>query len=246
MSPGNGNGKHSKLRNTAAEIGAFGAAEILSEGVWLGSAILTEFLPEKALKAAARVMGKIIEPVLTPLEWTTSSLCKLKDCQPDTTLSRQERAEKLGRVFITFAPGIALSVGSKVWVREKLCVKMGIDAPRKGQRFWQRSPHEKMVILADEIPTIGGLFVFNRTLAPVTDDLSEIASSVIQKAGFSKEKADGYGKAICMWGIPNALGFGAAAAVIAGRHYGDWPKGWVGKLLGRKDLGGPAHYNKAG
>lgn len=220
----NGNGKSTAMK-TVAEIGGFGAAEVVSEGVWIGSAILTGFIPKHLMDVASSALGKCIEPVLKPVEATIGGLCKLEECKPNPDIPREKRAQELARILITYVPGILLSLQAKVQSRRYFGSKMGIEIAPPGSRFWQWSLPERLVMVADEIPTLGALWMFNRPLAPVTDDLIKSTSGILHKTmGMGEKKAHEMATALCMWGLPNSIGMVGASLAIAGKNAYHWPE----------------------
>lgn len=245
-------------RNTGAELTGFLGAEILAEGVWIGAAAITGMIPKSMMHAAASAVGKVcIEPFLDPIEKTLGKVCKLKECQPDPSLPKSERAERLARTILVYAPAIAISLEAKVATRKFFNKRMALraDTPTRmlpeNASMWQKithygklrhwSPQEKMIFFVDEGTQIGSFLVLNNQLAPFTDDMVKSTSGVLQHAfHMKKEKADEWGAATWLWVVPNSMGAIGAAAMIAGRHLADWPKGWVGRVLGRKGPESPS------
>lgn len=253
----NGNSVGSTGKNSWShvrkELGGFGIAEIVAEGTWLGTAAIITMIPEKILHDTSMAIGKVcVEPfLLDPLEKVMHNICHLKECQPDETKSREERAANLVRAMIIFAPSMWASLEVKNRTRRYLNNKMNIphfdpgtleegatllDKLKHYAAFKHWSPDEKMIAVADEGVLLGSMYVMNNQMAPVTDDLIRNTSSMIQKTfGTSERKAHDYATAAVVWSVPNAVGGLGAAMAIASKHFLGWPKGWVGKILGQKD-----------
>ncbi len=223
----NGNGGYGKHK-IPGEILGFMGAEMIAEATWIGSAILTQMIPKKAMGVAVSALAKCIEPVLDPVENVVGKVCKLKECRPDPGTPRLQRAEGLARVLLTYIPGIVLSFEAKLLGRRWL-------NGEKDKKWNQMFTEERMIFLADEIPTFGALYVFNNQLAPVTDDVIHHAASILHKTtGMSEHKAHEMATAGCMWGIPNAIGILGASVAIAGKHLHAWPPKWMQRILGGK------------
>jgi len=246
---GNGNG-HAKLRNAMAEAGGFGFAEAASEGTWMGIALVAGFIPKSIMDGICKPVGKLaILPVLDPLERLMARFCKLEECQPDLTKPREERAANLAKTMLVYGLGIWTSLKVKLHVRRWTNVKMGIipdeishpmtPLAKKFDKFFtfllgekHVSPQEKLIFAFDEIPHYGSMILLNNQLAPATDSMIRVTSNLLQKTGLSEEKAQEYATAINAYGVPNVIGAAGGMAAIAGKHLGNWPKGWVGRLLG--------------
>lgn len=260
----NGNGYNGKNGNPAwgnigKELSGFSIAEMASEGVWLGLvAVEDKLIPQSLMKGVSGVVAKlIVEPyLLDPIERNYDKFCKLEECKPDMTKSRQQRAEDFAEVLIKYVPAIAAAWETKVHVRRFMNNKMGIphDDPRiplpANAPAWKKatswvpganwSPQERMIFLADEGLHLGSLYVLNNQLAPQTDDMIRSTSGMIQSVfGSSRRKAHELATAAWVWAVPNGIGALGGALAITAKHRGDWPKGMFGRLLGRKNNNHP-------
>ena len=221
-----------KWDNIVREVGGFGVAEIVAEGAWLGVAAVTAMLPDKLMNKASKVVGHtIIEPVLTPLEAVMDKLCRLEECKIDKTQSREKRSENLARALIIFTPALAASWGAKIWIRHACNKKLGVGGEHRDS-VW--SPEAKMIFGADELTQVGAMYVLNNQLAPVSDDMIRTTTRITQKMfGVSERKAHDFATAAVVWAVPNSIGALGATVAIMGKHLYGWPKGWIGKVLGK-------------
>ncbi|MDE3017370.1 MAG: hypothetical protein KGI29_10720 [Pseudomonadota bacterium] len=252
---GNGNGQTRVWGNIGKELSGFGIAEAASECTWLGLvAVEDTLIPKNLMKSVSRVVGKVIvEPYfLNIIEKNYEKICKLDECKPDMTKSRQERAEILAEALIKYVPAIAAAWEVKLLVRRHMNEKMGVphDAVRRGPAvnapIWKKaaawvpygswSPQERMIFLADEGLHMGSLYVLNNQLAPQTDDMIRSTGGMIQNMfGFSHRKAHELATAAWVWAVPNGIGALGGALAITAKHRNNWPKGVIGRFLGRKN-----------
>jgi len=252
---GNGhNGNGSGIwKNIGAEISGFGVAEAVSEGVWLGLvAIEDRLIPKRALKYVSQAFGKfLVEPyLLDPIEWGLKKGCHLDECKIDFSKPRQERAEEMAKMLLLYVPAIGLAWEAKVRTRRFMNIKMKIQnehvaKPLPDASFlnkltywipgWHWSPQEKMIFVADEGLHLGSMYVLNNQLAPYTDEMIRGTTGMAQKLlGVSPVKAHELATAAWVWMVPNLIGAMGGGLAITAKHLGDWPKGWVGRLFGRK------------
>lgn len=240
------------LSNIGRELGGFSVAEIAAEGTWLGVAALATMVPEKLMHDVTHAVGKaVVEPfLLDPLEKVMDKVCQIEECKPKPDQSREERAAGMVRAMIIFLPALAASWEVKIRARRLCNNKMGVphQEVRKlppGSSFGEKvfhhilpkhwAPDEKMIFMIDEGMQLGSMYVLNNQLAPVSDDMIRATTGIAQKLlGMPEKKAHDFATASVIWAVPNAVGAVGAAAVIAGKHLYDWPKGWLGKVLGRR------------
>ena len=245
-------------KNILSESAGFLAAEGTSMLTSLGVVALADIIiPKPIMQYGAQVLGKaVVEPFIDSIDHVMSSVCKLDECKTDTSKSRQERAEQIGKGMIVFSAAYVISMGAKLATRRFWNTNVGDIAktlkditPAKlpaGTPFGQRlkhaftfqwvSPHEKMVFLADEGMHYGSLYLMNNQLAPMTDAMIRGTAKIVQKTtGADDKKAHEVATMWSVWEIPNILGAGAAITAIAGAHAKGWPSGKIGEILANKN-----------
>jgi hypothetical protein len=237
----------------ASESLGFLTAELASIFTGLGVVALADkVIPKEVFEPASKFLGKhIVEPILDPIDKVVSSVCKLEECKSDPSLSREERAKRIGHGMIVFGAAYAISMGVKLsmrpFLRDKfdpdikpLSLKLDKNAPTWDKvKHWAKgntlSTHERMITVADEGVHYGALFLLNSPMAGVTDDLIRSTTKMIHKTtGLSDEKSNEVAKMIWVWDASNVLGAMAGIGVIAGSHYKQWPKGMFAKALENK------------
>jgi len=252
---GNGNGHTPNGRgvgyNIAKESVGLGIAELVSMGVSLGVVGVADQVAPKMLKSCSQTLGKILEPYLDTIEKSLKAVCKLEECQPDATKSREERAENIGKTLIVFSSAWATSMLFKIATRKWMNDALGltVKAPRTGSK-WQDfkndylipSAHDKKVIVWDEITHYGSLLLLNTGMAKTTDEMLRTTTNILEKVGFSPRKAHDLATMGIIWELPNALGFAAGVGNIAKYHLHDKPRAsHVEKLAQHTALGSSVH-----
>lgn len=246
-------GRAGALGNVKNELKSFGLAEVVSEGVWLGLvAIEDKLIPPKLLKHASQAVGKfLVEPyLLDMLEGFLGKACRLEECKIDMSKPREERAEDMAKMMLLYIPAATIAWEAKIRARRFFNQSMHVDAEHntkvpadasvlKKLSYWipgvQWSPQERMIAIADEGMHLGSMYVMNNQMAPCTDQMIRSTSSMIEKiSGATPKKAHELATAAWVWAVPNVIGAMGGSLAIAGKHLGDWPTGFVGKLLGRK------------
>jgi hypothetical protein len=235
----------------ARESGGFLIAEAASMATGLGVvAIIDSVIPKPIMKFAAKALGKtVVEPFLDPIEKCMSKICKLEECQPDPSKSREERAEGLARTMMVFGLAYVLSMEAKLHTRRAMNKLVGVleelpHGPAANASFWQKvkhygtlshwSPQEKMIFAADEGVHIGSLYLLNNSLAPFTDEMIKSTSKMLQRTtGMDEKKAHEVASMAWVWEAANGLGAVAGIGAIAGKHALGWPRGVVGKAFGQ-------------
>lgn len=251
-------------RNIAVESGGFAVAEVGSAAVDLGVVGLIDLIiPKPVVEYGSQILAKyVIEPILDPIEKGITKVCKLEECQVDETKSREERAQKIGRDMIVFGTAGAVAFVSKLLIRRGWNEHFGIveHNPAKftlkdagGVMPWIShhlrldfmSPHEKMIMLADEGVHMTSLWLANNQMAPLTDKIIRHTSDILQSGtGMDKEKADDVSKMFAIWELPNLIGTAAGMGAIAGSHIKGWPNGKVGEILANKPRNDISHLEK--
>ena len=226
---GNNNGHINRATaagQISSEVLGLGIAEFASGITSLGVFALADQVAPSAVKGTARALAKsCIEPNLDWIEENLQKVCHLKECQPDLTKSREERAQILSETMIKFGASFVASMVVKLASRHLINKGMGVEhAPHVKTGNWFKdevvfkhlSPHDWRVFLADESVHLGSFFMVNNGMAKHTDSAIATASSVLQKTfGWSQEKSNQVASMGIVWELPNALGFVAGSGVIA-------------------------------
>ena len=237
---GNGNGK-SRGRNCTSEIGGFVLAEGLGMGVALGAMYAMQHAPKPLIDIPSTMLGKLMEPVQPQIEKIMRFFCKLEECKPDESKPVSERSKDLARVVIMGSTAMVANWWVKLRFRRYWNEKMGLKDSHEGGNIFNFSkwtPEEKMLFFADEGVHYLAMGVMpSAPMAKYTDPLIRRMTKAMEDLGWSKQDAHENAVLIALHEIPNLIGGLFACATIAGRHYLDWPTGWVGKLLGKKPNG---------
>lgn len=199
----------------SAESGGFALAEMASMAVSLGVVGIADTLAPNLIKSASQAVSKTcIEPNLDTIEKTLGTVCRLKECQPDKTQSREERAEHLAKTMIVFSAAWAASMAAKVATRRIFNSAIGIEEskPPAGKLL---SDYEKKILVADEGIHYGSILLMNTVGASVTDDMISSTANILEKVGFSKKKAHEISSMAVVWELPNFLGMAAGIGAIA-------------------------------
>lgn len=229
----NGNGKLAfvtKAKNAGAESMGFALAEGVSLGVGLGVMAFADKVAPWMINGVSSVLAKtVVEPLLEPLESARSKLCKLEECQVDTSRSREERAQALAKTLLMFGVAWYASMEAKVFTRTSVNKAMGL-AHEPEMPFWKfllqpvqsykRSPNAFRILAADEGVHYGSLLLLNTGLAQYTDDYIRATTNMLANTGLvSKEKAHELATYGMVWEAPNVLGLGAGIGAIAYNHF---------------------------
>lgn len=234
----------------ARESGGFLIAELASMATGLGVvAIIDSVIPKPAMQFASKAIAKtVVEPFLDPIEKCMAKLCKLEECQPDPSKSRQERAEGLARTMIVFGIAYIVSMETKLHTRRAMNKLVGVleelpIAPAADASLWTKvkhygtlshwSPQEKMIFAADEGVHLGSLYMLNNSLAPFTDEMIKSTTKMLQRTtGMDEKKAHEVASMAWVWEAANGMGAVAGIGAIAGKHALGWPRGVIGKAFG--------------
>ena len=208
--------------STRGKIGAesfgFAVAETVSMSTSLGVVGIADQVAPGLLKGASKVVSKVcIEPFLDTIEGTLSTVCRLKECQPDMTKTREERAESLAKTLIVFSSAWATSMAAKVLTRRLMNDWAGIkeNKPLPGQIL---STNEKKIFLADEGIHYGMIAIMNTIGAPVTDEMINSTANILNKCGVPEKKAHEVASMAVVWELPNLMGMVAGIGAIAHNH----------------------------
>lgn len=221
------NGNGNVWRKISAESFGLGVAEIVSMGVSLGVVGVADQVAPNMLKTCSKAIGKILQPHLESIENGLRAICKLEECQPDTSKPPEERAEALAKVMIVFSSAWATSMLFKLATRKHMNDLLGltVKAPRTGKwykdfynDYLKPNSHDKNVFMWDEGVHYGSLVLLNTGLARYTDETMHAVSSLLEKIGFSHKKAHELATMGIVWELPNLLGFAAGVGAIAHHH----------------------------
>jgi hypothetical protein len=231
----------SARQSIARESAGFAAAEMASMGVSLGTVAVLNLVPKNIMHAVDSTIAKIcIEPFLDTIEKGVSTICKLDECKPDKTKTRQERAENIAQWMVIGGAGWAASMGAKVLARrflnsalhipEEARTKLPKDAPMMDKiihhlKLGGLSKEEKMIFLADETVHYGSLIYLNNKGAKFTDEHIRGTRSMLEKLGFSHKAANEMSTWIWVWEAPNILGMASGMAAVGAKHAYGWPTG---------------------
>lgn len=231
------NTQKSVRRSVALESAGFGVAEIASMGVSLGVvAVLDKVIPKSMMDKATDVVSKVcIEPYLDTIEKNLKK-CKLKECQVDETKTREERAQRLAKGVVVFGSAYLLSLGAKLYARQKWNKSVLREDPPKlpadtsvFKRISQYVPFvgatrdANMILVADEVAHIGSLIYLNTKASEFTDDHIKKMSGTLEKLGVSPQKAKEVSTMAMVWEVPNVIGMLAGGGAVFAKHAYGWP-----------------------
>lgn len=216
-----GNGK-TPMHNFALESAGFTVAELASVVASLGVVGFADTIAPGALKSTSKAISKaVIEPHLDVIESTMSNLCKLEACKTDKTVPREDRAEKIAHTLLVFGAAWVGAFVTKVATRRIFNEKvLGIrDRGHSSHKWWKLSNDEKLIIGLDEGIHYGSLLLLNTGAAVHTDAMINTTSSILEKAGLSKEKSKELAGMSVIWELPNLLGLFAGMGGIYYKHH---------------------------
>lgn len=220
---------HSPTGNFCRESLGFSVAEGVSFLTSLGVVAVAEDLAPKLVSGASKAIAKmVVEPYLDTIEWGMTNFCRLEECQPDLTKSRQERAEKVARAIVLFAPAWATSMLFKIKTRQYINERFNIgDAnPYRDthvawhpKRMFYTSPMDRKVLACDELTHYGAFIVMNSVGHKLNDRMIHSLSGVLHKTlGWSEQKAHDVASMAVIWELSNAVGTMAGIGAIAQKY----------------------------
>jgi hypothetical protein len=239
----NGNGiisrsKTAVIGDILKESAGLGVAEITSSAVSLGVIGIADQIAPGLVNGATKAISKVVvEPYLETIEKVMGTVCRLEECKPDKTKSRQERAEQLAHSIVLFSAAFVPSFLVKVAVRRGINQACGMGDHHPWWKVWKANTHDKKVVLWDEGVHIGSLILLNTGVAKYTDDLIRSSTSILTKTGISQKKAHEIASMAMIWELPNIMGLMAGTGVIAHKHI----KSHVDQLSHSTALGGHTH-----
>lgn len=227
----NGNGKRQPfaMGDFHKETIGLGLAEVVSGAVSLGVVAYADDILPGVNKEISKVVAKtVILPHLDAIE-KSSRFCKLKDCQPDLTQPREERAEKIAHTMLLFGEAWVASMVTKIATRQFSNKSLKVEhppEPRTG-KWWHdnvvyrgsMSKHDWSVILWDEGVHLGAFILGNIGLAKQTDKVIDGLGELLQSTlGWSKDRAHKVASMFMIWEVPNIAGFAAGVKKIHTHH----------------------------
>jgi len=190
---GNGNGNGHKW-NATKEVFSFIGAESISIGAATVAYTFMDDLAPSAMKRISRVVSKTcIEPFLDTIEKGLTR-CSSKDCKPDFTKSRQERAEQYAHYITRFGISAAISVGTEWGARNLFNHALKVKEPASNLA----------VTCLDKGLHLGLIIGANTVAAKQTDTAIDITSNVLQKSlNWPKDRADRLADVTWRWEAAN-------------------------------------------
>jgi hypothetical protein len=227
--PGNnGHGKPFSFGDFHRESLGLGIAELASGVTSLGVvAYADDVIPIVNQEVSKFVADRIILPHLDTIE-RTKKLCKLKDCQVDTSKPREERARELAHTLVLFGESWVISFLVKIAARVMLNKWFDVkhpEEPRNGKWLHDKVLYRKLnrhdwdVILWDEGVHLGAFVVGNFAMAKHTDKVIDGMSGMLQKVlGWGETRAHNVASMFMIWELPNLAGLGAGVKRIHSYH----------------------------
>jgi hypothetical protein len=199
------------------------AAEFVGAAVSVGTiASMDVMFPNQVKEATHYVAKHLIEPHLDRIEKGLTSVCKLKECQPDPNKSREERAENLARAVVLFGgswlPGLLAKLGTRWFINEK-CGINHMDAGRANKNPMHVSKHDLAVLIADEGVHYGSMLYLNNAGARFNESMLQATTSMLEKCGMDHKKAQDVAMLTVVHELPNLLGLAASFGVIGHQHF---------------------------
>ena len=232
--------------NIAKETCGLGFAEIASTAVSLGVVAVAGDIAPHLVDKCGDVIGKILQPHIDAVQNNLLKICKLEECKPDMTLSQEERAKSMGKTIAVVGTAGVLAFGVKLLTRTSMNRLLGVgEITNTGHAIKdllhdiKPKAHDWKVVVADEGLHVGAVLFMNTVGAKRTDDLIRSTSSILQKWGFPKQKADNVAAMGMVWELPNIVGFTAGVGSIAKYHLN--PKNQQPANLLHSVLMHPAH-----
>ncbi len=218
----NGNGK-SWHREFGLETTGLMAAEFASMVVSVGAFTFAgEWFPS-VTKNVGHVVSKVcVEPYLDSIEWGLQKVCKIKECQPDFTKPREERAQKYGEYLTLFGLSAVAGVAAELGVRGAMNRWLGVKGANvaKGWKKYIPTGHDLAVVAVDRGVHIGAILATNTIGAKHADNAMDGITGFLQKSfGWPEERAKKAAEMLVVYEGPNWLGFGAATAYLAAHHH---------------------------
>lgn len=214
---GNGNPTTGKLWQ---QLSGLGAAEMVGAAVSVGVIAFADTVAPGAMKSTTKAISKIVvEPFLDTWESGLKFFCKLKECQPDMTKSRQERAESIAHTLVVFGAALAPSLAAKIATRRGINQLCGMGDGQKWWNVFKANHDDRKVFYWDEGLHIGSALLLNTAGAKLSDGIIDTTSSVLQKTlGWDKKRSGDVATLLTVYELPNFIGLAAGGGAIVHSH----------------------------
>jgi len=207
---------------SSIEIGGLIAAEVAGAAVSLASVGYSKDIAPKLMDTTTNAIAKhVIEPHLEFFENGVSFFCHTKDCQPDKTQSREDRAKKIAGGIVTYAPATILGVATTIAARRLVNEKMGMPAEHKWYRLDKIDRHDKNLFFVDNGVHIGASLYLSTIGSGHADNIIDGVTNILHKTfGADEQRA----RQMATMGtlvdvIPNAAGILVASGYIVHKNY---------------------------
>lgn len=202
------------------ELSGLGAAEIVGSAVSVGVIAFADALAPNLVKSTTKEISKIaVEPFLEQWEGTLKFICRLKECQPDYTKSREERAEAIAHTLTVFGAAFVPSLAAKIATRRGINHASGLGDGHAWWKVWKANHEDKKVFAWDEGMHLGSAIILNTIGAPFSDKLIDTTRSVLHKTlGWDDKRAGDVATMLTVYELPNFLGLAAGVGAIIHTH----------------------------
>ena len=203
------------------ELSGLGAAEIVGAVVSTGVIAYADKVAPGATKAITKTISKIaVEPFLDQWEGGLKFFCHLKECQPDMTKSRQERAENIAHTITVFGAAFVPSLAAKLATRRGINEFCGHGDGHAWWKVWRPNAHDTRVFAWDEGIHIGSALAINTFGAKAGDKIIQGTSNVLQKVlGWPEKRAHDVATLVTVYELPNFIGLAAGSGAILHDHF---------------------------
>lgn len=219
----NGKGWH---KDFGLETAGLFVAEFASMAVSVGSFTFLGEVAPHLMQDVSKAIGKVcVEPFLDNIEKGLQKTCKLKDCQPDFTKSREERAQQYAQYLTLFGISLIAGIATEIGVRKLANNWLGINgATSNGHTGWRKFviPNKRDLTIAaiDRGTQLGAIIAVNSIGAKKADVAIDGVKSFLQNTfGWSEERAKKASEMLVVYEAPNWIGFGAATSFLGHDHY---------------------------
>jgi len=200
-------------------------AEFASMATSLGVVAVADTIAPNLINKASDVVAKVvIEPHLDTIEKFMGKVCKLEECKPDQTKSREERAHNLAHTSIIFGAAWIGSMLVKLATRS-IYRRFGEVVAVDNKPHFGFTKHDWKLAFWDESVHIGSFLLWNSGMPKQADAAVVTGTKMLQKTlGLSEDKAKNVATMAVVWEFPNIMGLLSAGRVV----YSD---GMNGKLM---------------
>lgn len=199
---------------------------MVAEGVGAAASLLAvgyskDIAPNLIERTTNAIAKYVIEPHLEFFENGVSFFCHTKDCQPDKTQSREDRAKKIANGIVIYAPATALGVATTVMARRLVNEKMGMPAEHKWYRLDKIDSNDKKLFVVDNGVHIGASLYLSTIGSGHADNIIDGVTNILHKTFGMEEKR---ARQMATMGtlvdvLPNAAGILVASGYIVHKNY---------------------------